>query len=397
MTENSRLRVANSGPRAFAPDFATNAAIGRFLRCVANPDLTKPLDVQWQDLIVPQLTNLTNVLYVNPGTSVPPAQQIGNIEQPFASLAAGIARAIVLAIPTVLNVTNADYSAEVIPAMPAAQLAIQGMGVPLHSLTSAAPILPALPAGCADLAIFGCYYGNTDAGQLLLVDCSPNGVVTTALLYSYDSILGVTNADTAIIQGGTLLSALTSSGGVSARDSIIQSDILLPNGLGGVDCNFTNCSWRNAAPVNLGNALAQPVSIKMRGCDFHRALKLTLLSAGGGTLDIDESSYGSLLASGTLAADIQLALTMGSAPHPAAVLAAGTNIGAGAVAPVAITVPGVPADAVFGYSTSIALDAGLAIAGIYQSAANTVTIEVVNTTAAPIITAANMTFRVSAM
>ncbi len=397
MTENSRLRVANSGPRAFAPDFATNAAIGRVLTCVANPDPTKPLDVDWQAAGAAAFTNLTNVLYVNPGTPVPVPAQIGNIEQPFATLAAGIARAIALAAPTVIYLTDAIYAAEIIPAMPAAQLAISSMDVGAHSLTSFPPVLPTLPAGCTDLAIAGCAYGDTTADQLLLVACSAGGNITTALLYSYDSILGATAANTAVIQGGTLLGAITSGGGIQARDAVIQSDILLPNAVGAVDCIFTNCSWRNAAPVNIGNALAGTSVLKMVNCDFRQGLKVTLLSAGGGTLNIDPASYASLLASGTLAADIQLVLTMGSAPHPAGVLPSGTNIAAGTAATVDITVPGLPLDVAFAISTDRALDAGLAIGGRYRSAADTMTVQVVNATAGGIITADNITFRAAVL
>lgn len=86
MTENSRLRVANSGPRAFAPDFATNAAVGRYLRCVPNPDPTKPLDVDWQ-VIGP--ASSMQVVNVSKGGSDVTGD--GSASQPYLTIAAAYA------------------------------------------------------------------------------------------------------------------------------------------------------------------------------------------------------------------------------------------------------------------------------------------------------------------
>lgn len=87
MTENSRLRVANSGPRAFAGDFATNAAVGRWLRCVTNPDPTKPLDVDWQ--VVGGAPIVTQVVNVNKGGSDVTGD--GSAGNPFLTIAAAYA------------------------------------------------------------------------------------------------------------------------------------------------------------------------------------------------------------------------------------------------------------------------------------------------------------------
>lgn len=80
----TRLRIATSGSPAFAADIASGAAVGKFVKCVAGPTPASPLDVEFGD---PALNvNLSNVVFVDSETTVPLAQQTGNIEAPYSSL-----------------------------------------------------------------------------------------------------------------------------------------------------------------------------------------------------------------------------------------------------------------------------------------------------------------------
>jgi hypothetical protein len=105
-----RINVAPAGEPADADSFDPTGNVGDVLTKLAPPQPGAPPRFGWRPgSSGSTFTNLSDVVYVDGGTTVPPANRNGNIETPFATITAAIA-----ALPnggTVLA-TPGDYSGE---------------------------------------------------------------------------------------------------------------------------------------------------------------------------------------------------------------------------------------------------------------------------------------------
>ncbi len=264
MTENSRLRVANSGPRAFAPDFATNAAIGRWLRCVANPDPTRPLDVQWQDLTVQAVVNLSNAVYADGGTSVAPGSQIGNIQAPFGTATTGIAA--INALPAgfrSLFMTPGNYSAEPLLTVtgPAVVSIINMTGETEPAFaTVSLPQLDGTIDGTNFVLVGLTFTAPVAAGVVRLFGCNCQAAAPVS-----------SGGD--IVARSTTLAAGNAAGRVFATDSTLTGNIATNGG----SSRLINC--RIPGPIDISNTGVSP--LQMDGLTYREFVQSGSTVSGG--------------------------------------------------------------------------------------------------------------------
>ncbi len=299
MSENSRLRVANSGPRAFAPDFATNAAIGRVLTCVPNPDPTLPLDVDWQAAGGAVLRNLTRIFYVDPATSTPPASQIGNDEAPFATLAQAMALCVDPALNYEIWLTPVDYHLEALPPVTPNKLAIRNLSLMMGFYLDQ-PVLPAITYGATNLVFEGCaFHGAMGGVNVKFQTCEVDLDVTlTGALEAYDTFLGgpldvlQINAQRCTVDG-----RVTCNGSGTLRQCEIGFVHHWTSAGGGVthDVLYDDCHWKFASNVDTGG-VADVLNCTVRNCRFNA--RTDFITSGTGFLNIDPISYSQQRAAG---------------------------------------------------------------------------------------------------
>lgn len=301
MTENSRLRVANSGPRAFAPDFATNVAVGRFLRCVANPDPLKPLDVRWEDVV----SGITRFFYVDPTTTVLPANQNGNDESPYSTLTAALLNCtnpagnyLILAMPS-------DYSAEVLPVAPAIaanRIVLQNVSrvFATGAIFAGTIVLPGWVCPATQLVLGGCTLTNTlQSNGLKIVDTVLDRVEVTGDFELYDSvqvnITFVTNGNIIAQHSrvtGEITATQTDPGLATFMDCYVGAahyTSAAPHGVTHL-VTYNSCTFSNS-PVDTGG-VADILSLTVLNTDC--AAGTFDASVGGGVLDIDASSLATI-------------------------------------------------------------------------------------------------------
>jgi hypothetical protein len=217
------------------------------------------------------LTNLSNVLFVDGGTTVPGGDQTGNIETPFATITAAVAAAPVGA--TVIVVTAGDYTGEAdISLTRTNTLTITNWNPSpqalelVTSLFSDLVLLPNITGQVQQLVLVGCGYQHIDiTGELAVSNC-------------IDNALGTIIADDFGATGTLLRSNITLNG---------------PGGAAPANCVLKDCAWAGSGPLQILCAIVDPnaLQVRLNNVDFQSTEVDFVASEGGGTVFTDEFSY----------------------------------------------------------------------------------------------------------
>lgn len=272
MTQN-RLQAPPSGEYADADTLDPTGNVGWVLTKLAPASPGASPQFGWR---APSgggsFTNLTNTVYVDPNTTVLPANRTGNIETPFATVQAALT-----ALATtggILKLMPGNYVAEGALALGAHPYKIECFvtqgNVAINIAVAVAPMV--------QLASI------TGTATLLVLNNIQCGAVTTA---------GLIEAINSEIDGNIAATQL------QAFNAIFDGSVTLTTGIGHAEADYVDCHWINDSAVVSILSNEATLFVSMHNCVFDGETDIN--GAGGScTLVCDAASYSQLLGNGSV-------------------------------------------------------------------------------------------------